>query len=208
MIQDKLKQQKQAASKKVNPAKLLIANEPKRAAKATAKSKAKAKAGASSKTVIELADDAGRTDNEVAVHGVGGTAFTREKYFIDCLVMCVRSALRAARKTVGVPDELGNLTDAETGHLVYTPMELKLLRDVIKSGLIGISDGRRNQVAEQDLQEVVVFAASASVLGAEALRDGGLMHWSTVDMCVYVCVCICWCLCVCVHVLECWLELA
>ena len=91
MIQDKLKQQKQAASKKVNPAKLLIANEPKRAAKATAKSKAKAKAGASSKTVIELADDAGRTDNEVAVHGVGGTAFTREKYFIDCLVMCVRS---------------------------------------------------------------------------------------------------------------------
>ena len=141
MIQDKLKQQKQAASKKVNPAKLLIANEPKRAAKATAKSKAKAKAGASSKTVIELADDAGRTDNEVAVHGVGGTAFTREKYFIDCLVMCVRSALRAARKTVGVPDELGNLTDAETGHLVYTPMELKLLRDVIKSGLAFLMDG-------------------------------------------------------------------
>ena len=40
-----------------------------------------------------------------------------------------------------MPDELGNLTDAETGHLVYTPMELKLLRDVIKSGLAFLMDG-------------------------------------------------------------------
>lgn len=132
-------------------------------------------------------------DSEVAVHGVGGTAFTREKYFIDCLVMCVRGALRAARKTFGVPDVSVNLDDAETGHIIYTTMEMNLLRGVIKSALAFVMDGEiklHNKVYKK-------WSALRPVLQAWVLKcyeTVVCMHWSALVNSSSVCVCVCACL--------------
>ena len=146
-IQEKLKQQKEQKKKTKDPMKLLQEDtRGKRVPKGKASSKAKAKAKAQSahpKLEDGVQDDEGKTNAEVIVHGAHGSELTRDKYFVDCLVMCVRSAIRTARQRFGaLPVAETSCTSAATseeidhGCLVYSNAELTIARECVKHGII------------------------------------------------------------------------
>ena len=134
-IQEKLKQQKENKKKSKDPMKLLAddTSKTKRAPKAKAAGKAKAKAKAKGKAFEEVENDEGKTECEVMLNGAHGV-LTRDKYFVDCLVMCVRSAIRSARARLGA--STGDLpADTESGQLIYDQMELSILHECVRYGL-------------------------------------------------------------------------
>ena len=147
-IQEKLKQQKEAKKQTKDPLKILTGDaskdhkQGKRAPKAKSKGKAKAQSKKSTIDAVDGDTDIGKMDAEIVVQSHGGTTLTREKYFVDCLVMCARSAVRAARQrfSVMIPDEVV-AAERDTGHLVYTDVEFQLLRDVVRRGILFANTG-------------------------------------------------------------------
>ena len=134
-LQNKLKNQKEQKKTQQDPVKMLAAEESGKAErsstpKAQAKGKAKAKGG--SKGFEEVTYDEGKTDREVSVHGSHGTVLTRDKYFVDCLVMAIRSAIRTARMRFAEKDEIPVQQDEQ---LVYTESEVLILRECIRHGM-------------------------------------------------------------------------
>lgn len=148
-LQQKLKQQKERRKNTKDSEKVLVA-EPKKAskAKATAKGAAKAKARANGSQNEDGVEDPSTTGAQVTLDGL----LTRDKYFLDCLVLGVRSALALARK------RFGDLQDAQMDEaaqdmvnfdavavaeesssddiFTYKQAEVHLLRIAINKGII------------------------------------------------------------------------
>ena len=142
-IQEKLKQQKEEKKKTKDPIKLLQEDtKVKKQTKNKASGKSKAKAKAKDSAAEEVHDDNGKTDAEIIVHSAHGSSLTRDKYFVDCLVMAIRSAIRFARQRFGMLDTPATETpsasneEIEHGCLVYTDFEMTIVKECMRHGLM------------------------------------------------------------------------
>lgn len=149
-FQMKLKAQKEKRKLVKDPEKMLT-EEPKKAKTANGKAKAKAKPkAASSSSRSGVVDDPSTTESQITMEGPLGTTLARNKYFVDCLFMGARTAIRAARSQWGplpsrnfehvIPEHLAiSLDDVaaeDDDPMVYAPAELPLLRFFVKEALV------------------------------------------------------------------------
>lgn len=109
----------------------------KAAAKALAKGKGKSKGRgkATNRNGDEVADATKETE-EVVVNGPDGIVLSRPKLFLDCLIMAIRSALKAARSKHGLPLDFAasENADPETP-FTYSDIEIPILKTSVRAGL-------------------------------------------------------------------------
>lgn len=154
-LQEKISAQKQAKKNTKDAVTVLTEGvedakpQPKKAsAKAKSKGKAKAKAGAKT----DVIEDSSKLDSAIIINSVQGGQLVRDKYFVDCLVLAVRSALHACRRKWGlIIDADGDTTDAAgTGPMSYVPAEYGILEDCVRRGIFFacerelVLDGKRH----------------------------------------------------------------
>lgn len=75
----------------------------------------------------------------MTLKGEGGVSLSRPKLFADCLVLCLRSAISAARKKHGLPhsvDSADLIPDSATDPIKYTDAELNIVRAHLRCGII------------------------------------------------------------------------
>ncbi|CAK9105434.1 Uncharacterized protein SCF082_LOCUS49142 [Durusdinium trenchii] len=110
------------------------------AAKAKAKGKCKPKAAAAKNNLNEeLADDTTKESQSVTLTDTGGIAVSRPKLFADCLVLCIRSAITAARTKYGLAqgvEEESLVPDSAADPIKYTDAEINIIRPAVRAGLI------------------------------------------------------------------------
>lgn len=136
-----------------DPNKVIEDKDSKKVKQASSKGKAKAKASSKSKAgpAVEDQDDPNLMVSEVQVNS-DGNRYSRTKYYLDCLIQAIRSAITCARKHHGPslsepykPDTGGeNLdTDNEEQTMTYCHMEFPILRFAVREGIIFAFKGER-----------------------------------------------------------------
>ena len=144
-LQQKIRAQKEKRKLTKDPEKMLT-EEPKKAKSAKGKAKAKPKASAASSSRIE---DPSTMESQVTIDGPAGIVLARNKYFLDCLVMGVRTAIKTARAKYGplpernfelvIPDHLmisfEQIRGDDEDPMVYHPAEVPLLRFFVREAL-------------------------------------------------------------------------
>ena len=147
-LQEKLKAQKEQKKNTKDPTRVLAEDTSKKAPKAKAavkaKGKAKAKATTSAKSVA--IDDESKLNPEITVSSCHGLHLTRDKYFIDCLVLAIRSALHAARKRYGLSfteddAKAGHSPDTGSDVFVYSATEMQILETCVRHGIYFAYEG-------------------------------------------------------------------
>lgn len=115
---------------------------------ATAKGKAKAKVRAGPDQNKNMIEEPEKTTDHVAC-AVDGVPMMRTKYFLDCLMNAIRTALLSARKRFGTPvgsnevDPLATLGTTNHDHPnVYYDHEIPVLRRCLRLGIIFAMKGQ------------------------------------------------------------------
>lgn len=165
-LQQKLKQQKERRKNTKDSEKVLVA-EPKKAskAKATAKGAAKAKARATGKPNEDGVEDPSTTEAQVTLDGL----LTRDKYFLDCLVLGVRSALTLARQ------RFGDLQDAQMDEAAQDMVHFDALAEESSSDDIFTYKQAEVHLLRIAINKAIIFALTGEV------TLGGKVHrrWSS-----------------------------
>ena len=136
-----------------DPNKVIEDKDSKKVKQASSKPKPKAKASSKSKAgpAVEDHDDPNLMVSEVQVNS-NGNKYSRTKYYLDCLIQAIRSALTCARKHHGQslseeykPEGVGENVDNDNEEqpMKYSQMEFPILRFAVREGIIFALKGER-----------------------------------------------------------------